>query len=227
MLIHDVSQIIEEHAPRSSGIPGDELGLLVMSEIPLWQWKGNVEGEENCRRKLESAKRQVRSMIQRDFNHPSIIVWSVSNETLEQNAEVADGNRQLIRLVHELDRSRLATHVSDHWGSWTTADFTEDDLICCNWYPSLKSLIAVDAWGFTGRSSTRPDRFDYSLGAAAWRRELEAFHQKHAGRPILITPCASSSESISASEPFTSQYRASSNWVFLRQTHLRFGNMYR
>jgi putative NIF3 family GTP cyclohydrolase 1 type 2 len=29
MLIHDVSQIIEQYAPPSSGIPGDELGLLL------------------------------------------------------------------------------------------------------------------------------------------------------------------------------------------------------
>ena len=35
----------------------DEIGLLVMGEIPLYWWNGLAEGEENCRRKLEAAKR--------------------------------------------------------------------------------------------------------------------------------------------------------------------------
>lgn len=164
----------------------DELGLLVMAEIPLWQWKGNAEGAENAQRKLATARRQLASMIARDFNHPSIIVWSVSNETFEQHPEVADGNRQLIRLARELDRSRPITHVSDHWGTWTTGDFTEDDILCINWYPSLRRLIPTDPWGFNGRSAVRVDQFDYSLGANDWQRELAIFHKRLPGRPILI-----------------------------------------
>ena len=99
------------HDPRELDLC-DELGLLVMAEIPLYWWNGLEEGEEACAHKLDAAKRQLSNMIRRDINHPAIVFWSVSNETEEQRPEVAAGNRELVRLAKELDPTRLAVHVS-------------------------------------------------------------------------------------------------------------------
>ena len=55
----------------------DELGLLVMSEIPLWQWDARLEDVASNGKKLATAKRQLERMIARDRNHPSVIFWSV------------------------------------------------------------------------------------------------------------------------------------------------------
>lgn len=59
----------------------DEMGLFVWAEIPVyWQVdfgdieKGNM-GSYNL------AQQNLNEMIIRDFNHPSIIIWSVGNET--------------------------------------------------------------------------------------------------------------------------------------------------
>jgi beta-galactosidase/beta-glucuronidase len=165
----------------------DELGLLVMAEIPLWQWPGLAEGEAACGRKLAAAKRQLEAMIRRDLNHPSIILWSVSNETHEKRPEVAAGNRQLIEMAKRLDPTRLATHVSSFWQSFGKGDFQADDVLCVNWYPSLEHLIAEDPWGSRGRSSARPQDFDYAFGREAWRKELAGLHGRCPGRPILVT----------------------------------------
>ena len=152
----------------------DELGLLAMDEIPLYWWDGYKEGEDNCRAKLAAAKRQLTAMIRRDVNHPSIVFWSVSNETDETRPEVVDGNRQLVCLAQELDPTRLAVHVSHRWQDHP--HFDADDVICVNAYPSLHKRA------YEGQ-------FDYDLleSTGFWRERLRTLHERYPHKPILIT----------------------------------------
>lgn len=152
----------------------DEIGLLVMGEIPLYWWDGYNEGEENCQKKLETAKRQLKKMIERDMNHPSIIFWSVSNENQEERPEVAEGNRELVRFAKKLDPTRLAVHVSDHWQKYP--NFSEDDVICVNAYPSFNKRVSE------GKIS-----YNFSESTKFWREGLQKLHEQYPNKPILIT----------------------------------------
>ncbi|MBP2161017.1 MULTISPECIES: beta-galactosidase GalA [Asticcacaulis] len=79
----------------------DELGLLVIDETRLMT--SSKEGLEN-----------LRSMIVRDRNHPSIILWSVGNEEPQQGTERgAIITRTMKRLCNELDPTRGVTYAMD------------------------------------------------------------------------------------------------------------------
>lgn len=74
----------------------DELGLLVFEEIPGWQ---HIGGESWKDESVEN----VRRMITRDWNHPSIVIWGVRiNESQDDHDFYVRTNA----LAHELDPTR-------------------------------------------------------------------------------------------------------------------------
>ncbi len=74
----------------------DEIGLLVLEEIPGWQHIGNESWKE-------VAIDNVGRMIRRDWNHPSIVLWGVRiNESLDDH----DFYTRTNALAHALDDSR-------------------------------------------------------------------------------------------------------------------------
>lgn len=152
----------------------DELGLLAFSEIPLYFWNDNEEGKRTQAARAKTAARQLKRMIARDRNHPSLIFWSVSNETPETEPDVAADNAELIRLARSLDPTRLCVHVSNHWRK--APHFEEDDVICVNYYPSHESP--------GGHSQTA---FNPGQAGKRWRDSLDALHRTCPGKPILVT----------------------------------------
>ena len=74
----------------------DELGLLVLEEIPGWQHIGDASWQD-------IAVRNVGEMIRRDWNHPSIVLWGVRiNESRDNHALYTRTNA----LAHSLDDAR-------------------------------------------------------------------------------------------------------------------------
>lgn len=80
----------------------DELGLMVLEETPGWQfisqrqdWRGQVLLD-------------IQSMIERDYNHPSIITWGVRiNESLDDHELYSQTNA----LARKLDDTRPTSGV--------------------------------------------------------------------------------------------------------------------
>jgi beta-galactosidase len=74
----------------------DQIGLLVLEEIPGWQHIGDESWKQ-------VAIDNVGRMIRRDWNHPSIILWGVRiNESLDDHSFYTRTNA----LAHALDDSR-------------------------------------------------------------------------------------------------------------------------
>jgi beta-galactosidase len=94
----------------------DRMGFLVMDEaFDAWR----MEKRPNDYHLLfdDWHERDLRAMIRRDANHPSVILWSLGNEIYEQregkNAPLA---KQLADIAHDEDPTRpvnMALHVVD------------------------------------------------------------------------------------------------------------------
>ncbi|MCY1511474.1 Beta-galactosidase [compost metagenome] len=90
----------------------DRIGLLVFEEIPGWQHIGGGAWKQE-------AIQNVRRMIERDWNHPSIIIWGVRiNESQDSHDFYVETNR----LARELDPTRQTGGVR----YITDSEFLED-----------------------------------------------------------------------------------------------------
>ncbi len=74
----------------------DEVGLLVLEEIPGWQHIGDEAWKE-------LSVDNVRRMIRRDWNHPSIILWGVR---INESKDDHDFYTRTNALAHQLDPIR-------------------------------------------------------------------------------------------------------------------------
>ena len=90
----------------------DRIGLLVMDEIPSWQFIGSsAEWQQNL---VDAA----RDMILRDRNHPSVFLWGVrANEASPKESDDRELYAKTYALVHDLDPSRrpAGARLSDAW----------------------------------------------------------------------------------------------------------------
>ena len=103
----------------------DRLGMLVIDEtFDMWEREKNPQ--DYHRFFSEWWARDVESMVTRDRNHPSIIMWSVGNEINERAEELGYRiTRQLAETVKKFDTTRPVTaaicHLTDHPGQdWET-----------------------------------------------------------------------------------------------------------
>ena len=89
----------------------DRMGFIVMDEaFDMWKiaktkYDYHLDWDEWHKRDLED-------MVLRDRNHPSVIIWSIGNEVMEQwnqNPEGGRISRELVAIVRNLDKSRPIT----------------------------------------------------------------------------------------------------------------------
>ncbi|WP_207514093.1 glycoside hydrolase family 2 protein [Longitalea luteola] len=85
----------------------DEKGVLLQAEIPWWQQPGRLTPELE-----EVARKQFVEMIERDYNHPCIFAWGISNEVYGDDRN-PNQYRALKQFVKGLDSSRLVNVVSN------------------------------------------------------------------------------------------------------------------
>ncbi len=115
------------HNPPSSALleACDELGMLVIDEaFDQWNYSKENNPQDYNGYFNDWYERDIASMVCRDRNHPSVIMWSIGNEIPEQYNAV-DTQRKLREAVLAYDDSRPITQaISRAWGeileNWDT-----------------------------------------------------------------------------------------------------------
>jgi beta-galactosidase len=96
----------------------DEIGLLVLEEIPGWQHIGD-QGWKDL------AVDNVGRMIRRDWNHPAVILWGVR---INESKDDHDFFTRTNALAHQLDTTRQTGGIRNFPGSELLEDvFTVND----------------------------------------------------------------------------------------------------
>lgn len=171
---HNINAIRTSHYPNDSRFYAlaDEYGIYLVDEANLethgsWCTPGDIPTPETTipgsRMEWEGAcVDRVESMIRRDYNHPSVVIWSLGNEAY--GGEVF---RSMYRRIHELDPNRPVHYEGITWhrefddvtdiesGMYTHADVVEKYLsnnpqkpfIMCEYMHAMgNSVGAIDEY---------------------------------------------------------------------------------
>ena len=110
----------------------DEMGILVMDELTDAWSMAKVFNDYNLLFPRWH-ERDLRTMIRRHYNHPSIIIWSLGNEIWESRS----GSRnwplyqrngvEIVRIAHQEDMTRPTVTANDNADVWRSpcAQFTD------------------------------------------------------------------------------------------------------
>lgn len=120
----------------------DEIGLLVIEEMPGWQHIGDLQWQN-------IACKNLRAMIRRDWNHPSIFLWGVRiNESPDDHNFYTKTNR----IAHELDPTRQTCGVR----AYRRGEFLEDVYTINDFSHDGGKLVLADQKAMTGFSHYVP-----------------------------------------------------------------------
>ncbi len=151
------------HAPLSENLLKvcDSIGFLLVEEIPVW---GDDDPQAFPDNPL--TKKWIKEMIERDYNHPSVVAWSVGNELRENDSITAtwpekkmtknqyDYANAMLDYVEELDPSRLKTYVtitSYRKGEIGSEPYEKVDFISMNSYGNAVEFAKITNEKFPGK----------------------------------------------------------------------------
>jgi beta-glucuronidase len=145
----------------------DRHGILVQEEIPAWggdTFKGMAN--EPSPQIVTSGLLQLREMLRRDGNHPSIVAWGLCNEVNGHNPVSKEFIQRMAAEARRLDPHRLLTYASNSLqrtpgeDAAGLLDFIEWNEYYESWYPGDTDSV---------------------------RRNLQLIHQAFPDKPVVIS----------------------------------------
>jgi beta-galactosidase len=139
----------------------DRLGMLVWDEFTDC-WDTGKNPQDYHVYFPQYWQQDLTAMIQRDRNHPSVVIWSIGNEIVEDSLYATRG-AQLTALVHSLDSTRPVT-----LGGGSTAGANDPSW---NWVDVGDGHYDADGNGYAQIHSAHPGAAitqSESFGATYW-----------------------------------------------------------
>jgi beta-glucuronidase len=167
----------------------DQYGMLIVTEAGNWQLTPNQLDNDTIRTKF---RQQFREMVERDWNHPSVIAYSVGNEYLSDQPAGQRWTKDMIDYARELDPTRLYTFATMRLNAMPQKPQDEAsqyvDFVCANIYGNhAKALdhihqlypdkpILISEWG---------TRADAPSGEAGQTQHVRDVMQEIRKRPYV------------------------------------------
>ena len=149
------------HNPPAPGLLDlcDRMGFLVMDEA-FDEWRVSKTRNNGYTRYFNDwYERDVTDFVHRDWNHPSVVLWSAGNEVGDQSApNGAETLRQLLTVLHREDPTRLVTVACDR---------IESEPLSNRARPEFLALLDVVGYNYVDRWRDRIEKY-YSLDKAAY-----------------------------------------------------------
>ena len=145
----------------------DRHGILIQSEIPVWGWESfkGMAAEPDADI-LENGFEQMREMIARDRNHPSLVMWGLCNEVGGQLPAAYQFAKRMLAEVKKIDPHRLCSYASNSLEKTPERDVAGlMDLIEMNEYVGTWSRGNLETVG----------------------KYLDAVHAAFPGKPVVIS----------------------------------------
>ena len=175
----------------------DEKGLVIWAEIPYIS-QHMATGRENT-------ISQMKELIVQNYNHPSIVVWGLSNEITMKNPkdpDLLENHHILNDLCHEMDKTRQTTMAVV-----SMCDMDEEYVRI----PDTVSYNHYFGW-YGGDTSMNGPWFD-------------KFHAKYPSQPIGISEYGCEALNWHTSKPvqgdYTEEYQAYYHEELIKQIHAR------
>lgn len=175
----------------------DERGLVIWAEIPYIS-KHMPGGRENT-------ISQMKELVVQNYNHPSIVVWGLSNEITmggDDDPDLIDNHNVLNDMVHEMDKTRLTTMACVSMCSMDSPYVQIPDTVSYNHY-----------FGWYGGDTTMN---------GPW---FDKFHAKHPNLPIGCSEYGCEALNWHTSNPtqgdYTEEYQAYYHEELIKQFFTR------
>lgn len=163
----------------------DRYGIVVWAEIPFVDEVGGTGSFENpdVSRKafFETTERQLRELIEQNFNHPAIVCWGLQNEVrAEYDSVMIPFSEYLYAVGKACDPYRLLTQATNQ----TTAYHWKSDLMAWNVYPGWYGMRRTQlGWFIDKNRCDRPMGIsEYGAGGNHTQHEEKPKRPKHDGQ---------------------------------------------
>jgi len=145
----------------------DRHGILLQEEVPTWGGATFSDmGDQPSPEVMQNGLEQLREMIRRDRNHPSIFSWGLCNEINGQYPAAYQFAKQMYTEAEKLDPDRLRSYASNSLEETPQKDVAGlMDFIEWNEY--------YESW--------------YKGGVPEVKRNLEEIHRAFPDKPIVIS----------------------------------------
>lgn len=159
----------------------DREGILLIDEAPAVGLHtgfsatgllgGTPCGTWSCLKTGEHHRQVLAELVERDANHPCVILWSVANEPASEEEGAKEYFEPLVSLVRELDEEKRPVTIVTYEGSSPESCRVAElcDILILNryrgWYDTEGNLPGA---------------------AALLRDELERFHKRCPDKPIML-----------------------------------------